>query len=253
MIYLTGVSNTGSMQLADRYYGRVGVLLGPLTAGGSGAKVDYRHHIPSYSCWAADNGCFANAGGFDEASWLAMLEGIVEHVDGAHECCRFAVAPDVFDPVAKRGDSRATVERSRPVLPKIRERGCPAALVLQDGAEQLVDELPWDEFDVAFIGGSDAFKLGYPTKVSRGNPHYLQGSAGGAESSQSRAWARLMAKCHTEGKAIHVGRVNSQIRMLFALSIGAESADGTFLAFSGGSDGLRQVSAWLDSTREAAA
>src|SRR5690349_16728191 len=90
--------------------------------------------------WCADNGCFADK--WDEAVWWKFL------VDNAHRAstCLFAVAPDVV------GDAAATLERSAPWLGKIRELGYPVAFVAQDGLEVL--PVPWDEFDVLFIGGS---------------------------------------------------------------------------------------------------
>jgi hypothetical protein len=60
------------------------------------------------------------------------------------------------------GDANATPCRSRPFLPRIRESGLPASLVAQEGAEQL--RLPWDEFDVLFLGGQTTkWKLVEPT------------------------------------------------------------------------------------------
>jgi hypothetical protein len=89
--------------------------------------------------WCADNGAFSDK--FDEGKWWRFL------VTNAHaaKTCMFAVAPDVV------GDAAATLERSLPWLPKIRDLGYPAAFVAQDGFEEL--STPWDEFDVLFIGG----------------------------------------------------------------------------------------------------
>ena len=83
------------------------------------------------------------------------------------------------------GDAAATLTRSAPFLPAIRALGYPAALVAQDGLEDL--DVPWDDFDVLFIGGSTEWKLG---------PH-------------ARA---LAAEAKARGKGVHMGRVNSQRR-----------------------------------------
>lgn len=245
--YLTGVSNEYTMAAASgEMYGQLGLLIGPATGGTPRAKANYLPHIPRYRYWAADNGCFSNCGAFDEPEWLRMLDRAVNTIEGAHETCLFAVAPDVFDPAAKRGDWRATIDRSLPVFPRIRELGIPAALVFQDGLEDNPQEVPWDEFDVAFIGGSDLFKLGHPTKLVQGNPHYRL--TNGRASARSRRWARLFYQCLAYDKPIHVGRVNSKIRLCFAIEAGADSVDGTFIAF-GGQKNLKRIRNWYHELR----
>lgn len=160
--------------------------------------------------WCADNGCF-NAKTYpgDEA-WFRWLAGLDR--DG----CLFATAPDVV------GDAVATLERSAPWLPRIRALGLPAALVAQNGLEDL--PVPWDDFDVLFIGGDTAWKLG---------PH-------------ARA---LTAEAKRRGKWVHMGRVNSGRRMRYADAIGCDSADGTYLAF-GPDQNLPDVLAWLRETND---
>jgi hypothetical protein len=159
---------------------------------------------PEGVVWAADNGCFSDT--FDERKWSRFLR------DNAHDAdtCLFAVAPDVV------GDAAATLERSRPHLPWIRSLGYPAAFVAQDGQESL--PVPWEEFDVLFIGGTTAWKLG---------PH-------------ARA---LVAEARARGKWVHMGRVNSQRRYEYARAIGCDSADGTFLTF-GPHENLPKLLAW---------
>jgi hypothetical protein len=142
--------------------------------------------------WCADNGCFSDKYVGDEAwfDWLAKR---------AHRAgdCMFATAPDVV------GDAAATLERSRPWLARIRALGYPAALVAQDGLERL--EVPWDEFDVLFIGGSTEWKLG---AAARG----------------------LVAEAKARGMWVHMGRVNTGKRFRYAEAIGCDSCDGTTLA-----------------------
>jgi hypothetical protein len=235
--YLTGVSGPEVCKLAEgELWGRLGVLLQPDT-------FYMRTHVPHFSKWAFDNACFA--GEFREADFLHQLEYIIQEVDNAHIRCQFANAPDVFDATKMRGDPRATIERSLPLFKRIRELGAPAGLVFQDGMEMLGhDEIPWDEFDVAFIGGGDAFKRGYPDKVKAGNPHYVRDYIhGGASSAQVILWARLMHRCHELGKPIHIGRVNGLARMLWALGLGAETCDGTFFSF--GPKCIDQMRRWL--------
>lgn len=240
--YLTGISNDYTKLAAGTdLYGFLGLLVGPDTGGTPRAKADYLPHIPYYRHWAADNGCFSRGGAFNEVEWLRMLDRAVTTIDGAHETVLFAVAPDVYDPAAGRGDWRATIDRSLPVFSKIQDLGIPAAMVFQDGLEEHLEEVPWDEFDVAFIGGGDAFKLGHPTKKVGGNPHYM--IVDGQASEASRRWARLIHECFVHDKPIHVGRVNSHIRLCFSIEAGADSVDGTFIAF-GGQKNLGRIRQW---------
>jgi hypothetical protein len=155
--------------------------------------------------WCADNGAFSDR--FDEGKWWRFL---VKH---AHESstCAFAVAPDVV------GDAATTIQRSLPWLPKIRALGYPAAFVAQDGQEAL--PVPWEDFDVLFIGGTTTWKLG---------PH--------ARSIAAEAKAR--------GKWVHMGRVNSERRFAYARAIGCDSVDGTFLTF-GPDTNLPRLRTWL--------
>lgn len=169
---------------------------------------------PEGVTWCADNGCFSEK--FDEAKWWRFLE------DNAYAAkdCLFAVAPDVV------ADAAATIERSAPWLPKIREMGYPAAFVAQDGlgihwngslyAGDL--SVSWDSFDVLFIGGSTEWKLG------------------------DRARS-LVAEAKRRGKWVHMGRVNSERRWRYADAIGCDSVDGTFLTF-GPETNLPKLLAW---------
>lgn len=163
--------------------------------------------VPEGVEWCADNGCFGKGYPGDD-KWLAWLASYTPEQIGR---CRFATAPDVV------GDAAATLARSLPFLPKIRALGYHAALVAQDGLESL--DVPWDEFDALFIGGSTQWKLG------------------------SHA-ARLAAEAKARGKWVHMGRVNSQKRLEYAAAIGCDSADGTYLTF-GPDVNLPNVLAWL--------
>lgn len=169
------------------------------------------NHRPRGVVWCMDNGCFSDR--FDEEKWWAYLE---RHAHDAGTCL-FAVAPDVV------GDAQATLERSLPWLGRIRELGYPVAFVAQDGFESTA--VPWPDFDVLFIGGSTAFKLG---------PH--------ARAAVTEAKAR--------GKWVHMGRVNSERRYEYARAIGCDSADGTYLTF-GPDTNLPNLLAWTRNTAQA--
>ena len=160
---------------------------------------------PAGVFWCADNGCFGK-GYPGDAGWLRWLDRHAER-----DLCAFATAPDVV------GDARATLERSLPHLPTIRELGYPAALVAQDGLESL--EIPWDAFDALFIGGSTEWKLGIDA-------------------------ARLVLEARRRGKWVHMGRVNSRRRFRYAASLGCDSTDGTFLVY-GPTSNLPTLLSWV--------
>lgn len=159
---------------------------------------------PEGVAWCADNGAFSD--NFDEDKWWQFLLANSDYAD----TCLFAVAPDVV------GDAAATLERSLPWLAEIRSLGYPVAFVAQDGLEDLT--VPWDLFDVLFIGGTTTWKLG-------GHARYFVSEA----------------KAH--GKWVHMGRVNSERRYEYARAIGCDSADGTFLTF-GPDVNLPRLMAW---------
>jgi hypothetical protein len=163
--------------------------------------------VPPGATWCADNSCYGKNYPGDDA-WLAWLD---TYTPEERARCLFAVAPDVV------GDAAATLARSLPWLPEIRALGYFAAFVAQDGLEAL--EVPWDSFDVLFIGGTTAWKVG---------PH-------------ARA---LVTEAKARGKWTHMGRVNSEKRFRYAAAIGCDSADGTFLAF-GPDVNLPLLLAWL--------
>jgi hypothetical protein len=162
-------------------------LLGQIATPGSGHRV-----LPGVD-WCADNACFA--GRFPgEDKYLAWLSARAAHAAR----CAFATAPDVV------ADAAATLARSLPMLERIRAAGYPAALVGQDGLERLT--VPWDLFEVLFLGGSTGWKLG-------------------------PAAAGLAAQARQHGLGVHMGRVNSLARLRYAAAIGCHSVDGTFLAY----------------------
>lgn len=189
-IYLTGVRNGTTDELAS-YHDTdlpLGLLAQPLTR-------NYLRYQHLYAWVGIDNGCFTKVGQarFSLPAYLSMIE---EGLDRFGDSLLFATAPDVAF------DWSATLEKSLPVLPQIRRAGAPAALVLQDGATP--SNVPWDELDCVFIGGSTEWKVG----------------------AQARA---ISAEATRRGKWVHMGRVNSEARMITAQEFGVGSADGTHL------------------------
>lgn len=144
--------------------------------------------------WALDNGCFRRPETFNCATYVGWLKTNWP----ARRTCLFATAPDVV------GDAAATLRLALPVLKRIRAEGFPAAFVAQDGLE--AGGVPWHAFDVLFIGGSTGWKLSHHAKL-------------------------LTREARDRGKAVHMGRVNSLLRIRTAAMWGCTSCDGTFLAF----------------------
>lgn len=160
--------------------------------------------LPDDVWFCADNGCFG-AGYPGDDKWWAWLQTLPA------DRCRFAVAPDVV------GDAAATLARSAPWLPRIRDLGMPAAFVAQDGLESL--DIPWGDFDVLFIGGSTGWKLGRHARA-------------------------IVREAKLRGKPVHMGRVNSHSRLRYADAIGCDSADGTYIAF-GPDTNLPKTLGWV--------
>jgi hypothetical protein len=159
------------------------------------------NRLPPGQMWAADNGRFSAPEKYTDAGYLLWLGTRYA------ESCLFATAPDVV------GDAAATLALSAPMFEPIRAAGYRVALVAQDGLEHLT--VPWDRFDVLFIGGTTAWKLGEACRV-------------------------IVAEAKRRGVWVHMGRVNSLKRMRYAESIGCDSADGTVLKH----DPKRPVHAW---------
>lgn len=195
MIYLSGTSNA-DVRRAALTCDRLGLIVQP----GSYGTLEVAH----FTYWAADNGCFSQGESFNAEAWLRWLDNL------PRRGCLFAVAPDVL------GDFEATLERSAPYLPLLREMGFKAAFVAQNGWDS--GRVDWDSFDCLFVGGDDAFKM------------------------SDRAF-RLAEEARARGKWAHMGRCNTKGR-LRAATWQYDSADGTFVAF-GPDNNLPILLRWL--------
>lgn len=102
------------------------------------------------------------------------------------------------------GNHKQTVIRWTEWHSKVRDIGYKPAFVLQDGAT--VDEVPWGEMDALFVGGTTGFKLSNEARI-------------------------IVDRAKSNGKWVHMGRVNSKKRIRIAHEWGCDSVDGTFLAF----------------------
>ena len=163
------------------------------------------YRLDDVAVWALDNGCFADTYPGDSA-FLQLLAQLEPH----RRRCLFVVVGDVV------GDAPATLARFPTMAARIRAAGWPVALAGQDGMEAM--PVPWDDLDWVFIGGSTGWKLG----------------TGAAE---------LIAQARTHGKRVHAGRVNSWRRFAHFAGLGADTADGTFIAY-GPHRNAPQVRAW---------
>lgn len=163
---------------------------------------------PPGRLWAADNGCFAAGNNFNADRWLGWL------ASRDRTGCLFAVAPDVV------ADAAATLVRSTPYLPILRDLGYKPAYVAQDSWDPSV--VPWDDFDCLFIGGTTAFKLGRAEELTKLG--------------------------HAHGKWVHVGRVNSARRIAAMEAYGVDSVDGTFLVF-GPDKNVKRLQGWFDAMK----
>lgn len=186
MLYLSGVTNDRDEPAM------VAAGIGLMAQPGNG----YYLRVLRYPAWGADNGCFG--GRWVEDEHLAWLDAL------PRERCLFAVAPDVYPSAA------ASLARSRQYFDLFREMGFPVALVAQDGAEQL--DLPWEDFDVLFLGGEHRTPSRTEWKVGR-------------------AAEALAHEARRHGLWVHMGRVNSLKRMKRAREMGCNSADGTFMKY----------------------
>lgn len=157
--------------------------------------------------WAVDNGAFT---GLDYEGFERLL-GEVSSVSGVSGVspCRFVAAPDVV------ADCEGTLRKFRVWGRMIRSLGLPVALVAQDGLT--VPQVPWDELDALFVGGSTDWKMGQDAET-------------------------LLAYAAARGKWRHVGRVNSRRRMQHFYGL-TDSIDGS--GFSKWPKRIRLATRWL--------
>lgn len=199
MLYLTGSGVNPKTLGALLSNPMIGVLSQPTAI--------RKSYVKRFDVWAADNGCFAQGDTFDSDRWLSWLASF----SSLTSSCLFATAPDVV------GDARATWERSEPFIESIRSLGFKAALVAQDGIEDI--GAPWGKFDALFLGGSTAWKL-------------------------STSARDITHEAKRRGLWVHMGRVNSLKRLQTAMHFGCDSVDGNFLAF-GPDKNIPRLLGWL--------
>jgi hypothetical protein len=143
-------------------------------------------------------------------SYLHRNAGLVRlHLGAAHDVMAAMPEPDVDCVLRDYASGRwgAGGNRSRTMLARIRASGYPTALVAEDGLECLA--VPWPDFDVLFLGGTTAWKLG-------------------------PAAAALVVEAVRRGIFVHMGRINGLRRMRHTAVIGCQTAAYTYLAYGPG-------------------
>jgi hypothetical protein len=148
--------------------------------------------------WAADNGCGPKADGtpgeLDEGAFWAMCEEIAQHCDPWRQPRTrrplWVVCPDVV------GDATGTWARWQEWAPRLLALRLPLAYVIQDGYRS-DQRPPLAQVRCAFLGGSTAFK----------------------ESDEAR---QILRHWLADGKAVHVGRVNTERRLRLFDSLGTD-------------------------------
>lgn len=157
---------------------------------------------PPPVAFAIDNGCGPGRHGIGagypgDREYLLYLSRMSAR---ARERCLFAVAPDVV------GNADASTRRLEQFYGAMRSwTGLPVAFAAQNGLENL--DVPWHAFDCLFIGGDTAWKLGPAARD-------------------------LVREAKARHKAVHMGRVNSLKRLRYAVAIGCDTADGTYLTYA---------------------
>jgi hypothetical protein len=234
--FLSGHSSNPVREAAKQNPG-LGLLITPHTQ-------SYIGHIADYSHIALDNGVYSEFTGsspFSHNKFMDMLHRVAA-VPGAKEKTQFVVAPD------RVGDWQGTIERSRPYFAQIRKLGFPVAFAAQDGIEDHMDQIPWDDFDVLFIGGSTPWKLGFDPKGEYKN-HFRPTDDELRKSGMLPNHIKLQKEAKRRGKRIHMGRVNSHKRMVDMAHGGlqADTADGNYIGVAPDQN-LPDVLNWLGNT-----
>lgn len=178
MVYLSGTYR----QVLPQYRNQFGYMLNANRAiGGEREAMQYP--------WMLDNGAFSDK--WREDVWLKRLSQLAPH----NANCIAAVVSDVV------ANHDATLARWNQYASIVKELGYKAAFATQLGAT--VDNVPWTEIDVLFIGDSEANRRAY-------------------------CWP-LIDEAKRRGLWTHVGRVNSASAIMRFCR--CDSVDGTQFTF----------------------
>lgn len=184
-MYFSGRA-TEFLQHGNQY----GVMLSYKITGGERAALELG------ALWMLDNGAFS--GNFEPERWRRRMGKLSRYAD----TCRGVIVPDAVILDANgdfvRGDWWGTLDRLMEYAPMVAGAGLPIAYAVQD--DHPIDAIPWDEIDVLFIAGTEAWK-------------------------QSFAVEQIAIEAKRQGKRVHIGRVSSERRIKATWF--ADSWDGT--------------------------
>jgi N12 class adenine-specific DNA methylase len=229
--YYSGSAHYPEVHKAAGERGDIGIVVTP-------QHPDYMTEAEHFPSIMVDNGVFSKDG-FNDRKFRSLLGAIKQRPELAKKV-RFVVAPDAIKrgPTGEflGGDADATLKQFPQWADHIHHLGFPAAFVAQNGMENRLDEMPWDKMDVLFIGGDDAWKEGK------------------LDDPQERArWHEMLQEAEERKIPVHFGRVNSARR--FDLSVFQHgnaysrtnvTMDGNHIGAAGPSQGLNNVTKWLD-------
>jgi hypothetical protein len=196
--YMTGVDNLPARKLGESH--GVGLMAQPGSYGPDTAL--------AYPACSLDNGRFGDWTANRPFRWERWWRWLTRMPRTA----LFATAPDEV------GDAEGTLRSSLPWCPLIRDEGFKVAYAAQNGSTPA--NLPWGAFDVLFIGGDTAWKLGHQA-------------------------ADVTHAAHLRGLPVHMGRVNSEKRLKRCDQLNIESCDGNYLAWAPNRNALR-LAGWLN-------
>jgi hypothetical protein len=230
-LYLTPPSSKASPTRDAIAQGKLGMIDTPYQQN----RVHELHELGA--AWCADNGCFSSR--WRAEHWWAFLERLAPYAGS----CLFATAPDVV------ADAAATLVKSLPWMPRMRALGYKVAFVAQNGIENI--EVPWDEFDALFLGGSsECVPCSYTHPIDA--PHPGRGRYASCPTCGDRLteWKigpvalEVAREAKRRGKWLHMGRVNSAKRYRIARDVfHCDSVDGTKITY-GPTVNLARVMSW---------
>ena len=180
---------------------------------------DMGNRTPAHGYFAIDCGMYGLVmRGQPEAFSMDRYEAYVtERIEADGDRCLFVVTPDM--PFSADG----TLAQFERFGARTKATGARTAFVTQDGMNG--EDVPWNDVDALFVGGSTEWKTGHESGV-------------------------LINEAHRRGKWVHMGRVNSYRRFRAAETMGCDSVDGTFLAFGPDANWPR-LKGWLDHPQRA--
>ena len=159
--------------------------------------------LDSGTRWMMDNNQFT--GDFTFYRWMSQLIKYHKYRD---TCLGIPIPDEV-------GDALATLQMFGQYYAGVRDLGYPVAFVSQNGITPAIT--PWDLFDVLFVGGDDAHKLGPEAGL-------------------------MIAEAKNRRKWVHVGRVNSYQRITQFWM--ADSVDGSGLIRDAGGQRAERLASY---------